>query len=73
MKGDSRFDVFMDWIRDELKQRDAENRKKGLENQLSEAQALESIVDIVTACQLPEANRDSSESGKESESAAPIM
>ncbi len=41
------FDSFCQWIRDELRDRDVENRIKGCENKTTEAQALAVILDVL--------------------------
>lgn len=47
---DSSFEVVMEWFKDELKDRDQENRVRSMENQTSEAYALAVIIDHAAAC-----------------------
>lgn len=46
----------MDWIRSERDARDCENRRKGFENQTTEAEALTKILDFVKAATTKPAN-----------------
>ena len=47
---DPAFETVLDWIRDELTERDKENRILKFENQTSEAHALAVILDHAAAC-----------------------
>ena len=49
LQGSPKFQVFLDWIRNERDARDAENRVPGQENKTSEAQALTKILNTVEA------------------------
>ena len=72
-RSDEGFEVFLSWIRLELNRRDIENRIRGLENTETAAQALAYILDTVAACQMPETDRNSENSGIGSKSAAILM
>jgi hypothetical protein len=47
---DPAFEVVMEWFKDELSERDKENRVLKSENQTSEAYALAVIIDHAAAC-----------------------
>jgi hypothetical protein len=73
-KGNPGFEILLSWFKSELQKRDQENRNTGFENKTSEAKGIADFLDIVTACQAPEADRNQdSKSGAESESAGPLM
>lgn len=47
---DRNFETVMEWFRDELKNRDTENRVRGKENTTTEAEALAFVLDHAAAC-----------------------
>jgi hypothetical protein len=47
---DGSFEVVLEWLKDELKDRDIENRVRGVENPTTEAHALAVIIEHAAAC-----------------------
>jgi len=76
LKGNPYFSEFIAWLKSELQKRDIENRNIKFENQTSEAKGIADLIDIVekvAACQSPSTDRDQSEQGEGSTSAALLM
>lgn len=67
---DPAFETVLEWVREELSERDKENRVRGKENQDSEAYALAVFLDHAAACAVSTSgDGEESNEGTESEPA----